>query len=454
MTRIWLFSAAIATSASTLAQAQSSQPKLLRWTEDYSLLRLEPERPFPLSLKYLPLTDDGGIYLSLGAEARVRVDAYDHPLFGLTPAGPFASLQSRMLIHADLHAGPDRRFFLQLGAFDERGREPSERSFDEGALDIQLMFADFGTPETYQLRVGRQEIVLPGGRNAAVRDATNIRRAFDGVKLGIGRETYAIDAFITAAVELREGAFDDRPNDDEHFWGIYATTVDELISDATVDFFYLARNRERAVFAEGIGDELRHMIGTRVALTRGPFDLDAQAGLQLGRFGDGEIFAWHLAADAGYAIDESTLAPRLSLRVEIASGDDSNGDGDLGTYDPLYPNGTYVTDAALLLPGNSIDIQPALSITPLKGVRLTGGVDFFWRLDKDDGVYQPSGAPLVPPGGTGRFVSAQPFLRAVWKPTPNVEVVGAVSYATAGEVIDSAGGEGLSYGLVQIALRF
>jgi hypothetical protein len=446
--------AAIATGVSPLANAQSSQPKLLRWTEDYSLLRLEPERPFPLSLKYIQLTEDGRVYLSLGAEVRVRVDAYDQPLFGLTPAGAFASRQSRMLIHGDLHAGVDRRFFLQLGAFDERGREPTERSFDEGALDIQLMFADFGTPERYQLRVGRQEIVLPGARNAAVRDATNIRRAFDGVKLGIGRETYAIDAFVTASVELREGAFDDRPNDEEHFWGVYTTTLDELIEDATVDFFYLGRNRERAIFAEGTDEELRHMIGTRLALTRGPYDLDAQAGLQFGRFGDGEIVAWHLAADAGYAIDDSKQQPQFSLRLEIASGDDTNGDGDLGTYDPLYPNGTYVTDAALLLPGNSIDVQPAISFTPLKGLRLTGGVDLFWRLDKDDGVYQPAGVPLVPPGGAGKFVSAQPFMRAVWRPTPNLEVVGAVSYATAGEVIASAGGQGLSYGFLQVALRF
>jgi hypothetical protein len=316
------------------------------------------------------------------------------------------------------------------------------------------LFGDFGTPEQYQLRIGRQEIVLPGARNAAVRDATNIRRAFDGVKLGIARETYAVDAFLTSAVERREDGFDDRPDDDEQFWGVYATTVDELLTDATLDLFYLGRNRDSATFAEGTNEELRHMIGSRLAARRGPFDLDAQAGFQFGRFGDGDIWAWHLAADAGFTIEENSMSPRLSVRLEIASGDETNGDGNLGTYDPLYPNGTYVTDAALLAPGNSFDLQPAISFTPLKGLRLTGGVDFFWRLDKDDGIYQPAGVPLVAAGGSSRFVSAQPFLRAVWKPSHYVEVSGAVSYATAGEVIDSAGGQDLSYGFLQVALRF
>ena len=150
----------------------------------------------------------------------------------------------------------------------------------------------------------------------------------------------------------------------------------------------------------------------------------------------------------------SDLAPRFSVRLEIASGDGTNGDGDLGTYDPLYPNGTYVTDAALLLPGNSIDLQPAVAISPMKGLKLAAGIDFFWRLDKNDGVYQPAGTPLVPPGGSGRFVSAQPFARAVWRPRPLVEISGAVSYATAGEVINSAGGDAVAYGTLQVALRF
>lgn len=449
--RLILTSALIA-GVATMAEAQNSQPRLLRWTEDYSLLRVEPHE-FPRTLKFIPLRDEGTTYLSLGGELRERIDAYDHPLFGLTSAGAYASLQSRFLIHGDLHDGPDRRLFVQLGAFDEQGREPGERTFDEGALDVQLVFADFGTPEWMQLRVGRQEIVLPGARNAAVREATNIRRAFDGVKLGLARETYAIDLFVASAVELEDDYFSDHPDENEQFWGAYATTIDEFLTDVTVDFFYLGRRREDALYAEGVGDEVRHMVGTRIALVRGAYDLDAQAAIQFGRFGDGDILAWHLAADAGYSLDEDPLSPRLSLRLEVASGDRRNGDGDLGTYHPLYPNGTYVTDAAILLPGNSIDLQPAVTVTPAKGLKLSAGIDLFWRLDKDDAVYQPANVPLVGPGGAGRFVSAQPFLRAVWRPSPYVEVTGAVSYATAGDVIDAAGGHALTYGLAQIAFR-
>lgn len=447
-----LIALAIAGAFAAPAAAADGQIRVLRWTEDYSSLRVKP-RPFPSSLKFIPLSDDEDMYLTLGGEVRTRVEAYDHPAFGLGAGGAFTSLQSRALIHADLHAGPDRRLFVQLGASDEHGREPGERPFDESALDIQLLFADIGTPETFQVRVGRQEIAFSGGRNAAVRDATNIRRAFDGIKLGVAREAYAIDAFVTSVVKNEDGAFDDSPNDDEQFWGVYATTDTGLVRDGTLDVFYLARRRESAVFAEGTREEMRHMIGSRLAIVRGPYDLDAQAALQFGRFGDGDIWAWHLVADAGYTPEETELSPRFSIRLELASGDGTNGDGDLGTYDPLYPNGTYVTDAALLLPGNSVDLQPAVSITPMKGVKLTGGVDLFWRMSNDDGVYQPSGL-LTGAGGSGSFVSAQPFVRATWRPSPRIEITGALSHATAGEVIDSAGGEAVTYGMVQVALRF
>lgn len=447
-----LLAFALAATAAAPAIAADDQPRLLRWTEDYSSLRVKP-RPFPASLKFIPLSDDEDIYLTLGGEVRTRIEAYDHPAFGLGAGGAFASWQSRALIHADVHAGADRRLFVQLGASDERGREPGERAFDESALDVQLLFADIGTPETFQVRVGRQEIAFSGGRNAAVRDATNIRRAFDGIKLGVAREDYAIDAFVTSVVKNEDGAFDDSPNDDEQFWGVYATTQTELVRDANLDVFYLARRREAALFVEGTGEETRHMIGTRLAMTRGPYDLDAQAAIQFGRFGDGDISAWHLVADAGYTPEDTDLSPRFSVRLELASGDGTNGDGDLGTYDPLYPNGTYVTDASLLLPGNSVDLQPAVSITPMKGVKLTGGIDLFWRMSNDDGVYQPSGL-LAGAGGSGSFVSAQPFVRATWRPSPRIEVSAALSHATAGEVIDSAGGEAVTYGMMQVALRF
>jgi len=101
----------IATPAISAAQAADPRPKYagLRFEEDWSFLRdySGPKDTFD-AIKYLPLTDDGNIWLSLGGQVRERVEIWRHFNFDQTPgaASNDAYLLSRMLFHADLHVSP------------------------------------------------------------------------------------------------------------------------------------------------------------------------------------------------------------------------------------------------------------------------------------------------------------------------------------------------------------
>jgi hypothetical protein len=100
--------------------------KLLRYDEDYSDLKDPNRRTDWLDvLKYIPLDDWGDdYYLSLGGTARPRFEFEQNPFFGSGPANSHGNnndLVQRYLLHADLHLGPNVRFFGQLQSGFENG---------------------------------------------------------------------------------------------------------------------------------------------------------------------------------------------------------------------------------------------------------------------------------------------------------------------------------------------
>ena len=64
------------------AHAAEAPPfKLIRSDEDYGYLAKVPDKTGLDALRYIPIGDAG--YMSLGGEARLRVDSIDAPRFGL-----------------------------------------------------------------------------------------------------------------------------------------------------------------------------------------------------------------------------------------------------------------------------------------------------------------------------------------------------------------------------------
>ena len=191
--------------------------KLLRYDEDYSYLK-DPDRrtDFWDPIKYIPIGDREGWYVSFGAQLRPWFQFYNNFDFGTTP-GPNAYLTQRYLFHGDFHFGPNIRFFGQFVSGLENGRIGGPLpDIEENVFDAHQAFLDLvqhlGEEDTLTWRLGRQEMSYGSGRLIDVLEGVNLRRSFDAARLLFRLGDWSVDGFWSKPVLNRPGVFDDIPS--------------------------------------------------------------------------------------------------------------------------------------------------------------------------------------------------------------------------------------------------
>ncbi|SCY04499.1 Alginate export [Nitrosospira sp. Nl5] len=393
--------------------------------------------------------------LIFGADARVRTE-YLRPLdFGIGSPGSDNFTLFRGLMHGDLRVGKHVQAFVQLGAYDETGRAGGPVSTDQSRPELQQGFLAWNG-DMFSLRVGRQEMTLGTSRLVSVREGPNIRLAFDGVRASWSRGSHRIDGFAFRPVLNRPGAFDDSANKSQAFYGLYATLAPERIAPLKVDLYWLGYERDQGSFAAAQGREHRHSFGTRLFGSAKGWDWNYEAVFQSGHVGDQTIHAWTVSSDTGFTFTNVPWSPRLNLKADIASGDKNPNDGRLGTFNALYPNPTYLSEAALLAPGNIMDLNPALTVKPIPSLKLVLGWDFLWKHHKEDAVYTPPAPLVVIPEtiGTDRYIGDQIRLESTYRLSPQWEMRAAAVHFRAGEALTQAGGRSVTFLMTSLAFRW
>lgn len=319
--------------------------------------------------------------------------------------------QHRVLADADWQALPSLRAFVQVGAFAQNGRNGGASPVDESAPDLQQGFVEWrpsGSP--FELRAGRQEWVLGSGRLVSVRDGPNIRRAFDGARLQARFGAIETLAFAGRPVRnLDTHGFDDRHDDDQHLAGVQLTL--RPLPNLTTELYALDYGRREARFAADIDEnEERRSWGLRLDGGAGAWDFNSELVWQTGHWGPQRIRAWTIANDFGLTMRSFAATPRVGLKADIASGDRNADDHRLETFNALYPNPSYFSDAALVSPSNLIDLQPNVSWSwPGRGGSLYVGWNLLWKQRGADAVYTTP-VPLTAVDGSadrGGFVGHQ-----------------------------------------------
>src|SRR5438034_228623 len=161
-----------------------------RFNEDWSALRgvdLGKTDDFWDRLKFIPLTEDGSVWFTLGGQARERAEYFRQFQFGASePKQSDAYLLSRFRLTADLHVTPYFRMFAEgksSFALDRELQGGRTTAFvDE--FDLLNGFADivipFGEQASATLRGGRQELIFGSQRLVGPGDFTQVPRTFDG----------------------------------------------------------------------------------------------------------------------------------------------------------------------------------------------------------------------------------------------------------------------------------
>jgi Alginate export len=162
----------------------------VRYDEDWSVLRgwdLSKTDDFWDRFKFIPLTQDQTVWLTLGGDVRERLEYFNEFEFGSSePERSDAYLLSRFRLSVDFHVSRYFRIFAEgkSALSTDRDLLGGNTTTFMDTIDLQNGFADImiplGDQASVTLRGGRQELIFGAQRLVGVSDFTNVRRTFDG----------------------------------------------------------------------------------------------------------------------------------------------------------------------------------------------------------------------------------------------------------------------------------
>lgn len=410
----------------------------MRYDENYEFLK-DSNRNFYERLKFIPLNEEKNFYLSFGGEARYEYVDFNNEDWGRLGIGRNNFLLQRYDLHADIHLGKTFRVFAQLRSALQDGRINGPRGIDEDQLNVQNLFLDVNLwqkeDKKITIRAGRQELDYGSGRLISVREGPNARLYFTGGKIMYNSSRLSVDAFAMMADTINTGAFDNKMSKQLNLWGAYSKII--LPKSGNLDLYYLGIRRDESLFEEGAAPERRHTIGTRFWKYGGGFIYNLEAAYQFGSFGSGNINAWTGSVDIGYMFENIKFKPTVNLRNDYISGDKNQGNGNLQTFNPLYPKGGYFGFSPQVGPVNLIDIHPYATMDLLSNLKMQVDVVLNWRYSTQDGVYRPSGMlNLRGSASDEKYIGTAYLANFTYSVNQYISVVSGIQYFKTGAFIN------------------
>lgn len=444
--------------AEELAQRPSFQD--IRYQENWSVLtgkdRFQSGDVFD-PIKYVPLNEDGSVWVSFGGQIRERVEIWKDFNFGAPVAADHddAFLLSRFRMHGDLRVGEHVRVFLEgKSSFaTDRGLVGGRRLVDTDEIDLQNGFVDLSLRifegGHFTLRAGRQEMAFGRQRLVSPLDWANTRRTFDGVSGIFKLQNWTVTGFWTLLVPVQKYQFN-TSHLSTQLYGIYATGKAPLTDAISVDLYWLGLRSNVGAFIGTpfaqyngtVGREHRHTLGGRLwgKIDRTAFDYEVEGAFQIGRVGEGRVDAFMITGQLGYTFAEFAGVPRLQLGLDYASGDDKAG-GNVHTFNQLFPLGhAYLGYIDTVGRQNIIDVNPGLSFQAFKKLVASLEGHLFWRADTHDALYNANGN-VVRAGAAGTSSEIGSEVDLLFKYPFDRHLLGLLGYSHffSGEFIKQSG---------------
>jgi hypothetical protein len=421
-----------------------------RYNEDWSSLRgvdLSATDDVLDRLKFIPLSPDQNVWLTIGGQLRERGEYFRQFQFGNSePKQSDGYLLSRYRLIADLHVTRYFRMFAEgkssLALDRELAGGRTTGFVDE--FDLLNGFADImiplGEQASVTLRGGRQELIFGSQRLVGAGDFTNVPRTWEGGAAYAQIADWTITPFWAQVVVIDKYRFN-KSTSDLQLFGVFGTGP-LYVLPVNLDLYWLDADNRTATFNGTIGRERRHTLGGRVSGKVGAtgLDFEVEGATQFGTVGRGDIGAWMATAVLGYTLPVPQLSPRLYVEFDYASGDDRPR-GNVGTFNQLYPNAhSYLGYIDYIGRQNIISTSGGASISPTHDLTLSLQHYFFWRASDRDAIYNKSGGVLRPGTTTSaRYVGAETDVYATYNFTRHLLGYGGYSHFFTGEFINKTG---------------
>ena len=420
-----------------------------RWQEDWSVLADShvPSEPFD-NLKYIALSAaDPKTYLSLGANLRERFESNDAANFGVGANKKVSYDISRLETSADLRVAGQVQFFAQVQSDYAIGKD-LHSPVDQDRLDLEQAFVAVTEPVNggiFKARLGRQQFGFDLQRFISVRDGPNVRQSYDAAWFDYEKDKWRTITFYSHPVQNHDvRPFDDSSSPKLTYGGFRVER--KVLQSANVAIYVSRFTQQNAKFPSATGDERRNIADIHFSGTQGALDWDVEAMNQSGRIGRKDVEAWAFGSLAGFTFTSSPWTPRLGLQFDVASGDRHRQDQALNTFNPLFPNGYYVTLAGYTGFVNFIHLKPSVTFKPLPRLKVVTALGMQWRESVADAVYtQPVNAVLGTSGRAGRYTGTYGQLRADYALNGHAWLALEVVHFAVGDVIRQVGGHDSNY---------
>ncbi|MDR7157026.1 hypothetical protein J2W40_003873 [Sphingobium xenophagum] len=436
---------------------------LSRWAEDWSAYRDPAKRDDILDrLKYLPLDEDGDIYLTLSGEARLRMNLTSNPQLIEGPEQRQDIV--RLVGGADLHIGDNLRFYGEIAHGQLSGENVGTPSGSlRNSFVRQQYFAEAkGRVGEVDLgiRYGRQEFTDGPNLLISQRDNNTIRFVLNGTRAWARTPKMRATLFDFETTDLGNGGLgDDVPDKNRRFSGVSAGFVLPPHwlggSSLYIDPFFWRRRNRVGTWGGVVSPAVRYYAGARLWGDVGPVALDWTLVHQYGQFNDRPIRAWQAFAAQTVRLGADKSAPRIGVHVDYGSGGGGYDNGTLRNAYAPFGNNIYFSYGLFLTATNLIAVAPNISFQPITGVRASLEYQFSWRDDARDAVYRANYTPYV---GTervaGKAVAQLARAQIVYAISPRLTLTTRAEYLQAQEVLKTAGYRNSAFLATWLSFRF
>ena len=364
-------------------------------------------------------------------------------------------------------------------------------------IDLRQAYIEIGDPKAFplSLKVGRQVLAYGDERLIGPLEWNNITRTFDAVKLRWEEKKWSLDAFASAVVVPRADSLnksdvfdeDDVATSETVFYGLYASTT--AIPFQTTDFYALGLHTEQDTDTLPVAGIDSHFgtVGVRIKSKPGAFapapaseglgkdgktmapppapnavglDYDAELAYQFGEVRDLDLSAFAVHAGIGYTFDTAWKL-RLGVEYNYGSGDSDPADGDIETFQNLFPtNHKFYGIMDLTAWQNMHQAAAELKVQPCKTVTAQLGYRAFFIASSDDVWYRANGTtavrPLTPAArAAGSYEGSQAELVLTWNVKKWLQIQGGYAHFFAGDYLEDTGAsDDADFGYVQAMLTF